>query len=62
MYFGTCANCKWKVLELTGTLGCICGTKITGLQLTSQESGKFFEKKNLLLGPPTWPSLNVVAN
>ena len=21
--YGTCMNCKWEVLELTGTLGCI---------------------------------------
>ena len=51
MYYGTCANCKWEVLELTGTLGCIYVIQITGLQLTSQQSGKFFEEKFYCLDP-----------
>ena len=39
------SNCEWAVLELAGTQESIYSIQITGLQLTSQQSCKFFEKK-----------------
>ena len=38
------SNCEWAVLELAGTQESIYSIQITGLQLTSQQSCKFFEK------------------